>query len=278
MEISTPNGRYEPDEVLELATAIAQREIFEQEYAAPTTGEAQDQLPPEIRQSYVIAQTAIAMRSLEDSGYVPSTAEAVGQFDIGALIEHHAGADVANKIDKEQIRTQLVGLIDGLVASMSKGANTGFHEKARERFSHLLQAAGEVAIEHDVSLPDVYRDEAMYIEAASRAQTAEEFVSGVLNALDVPRKMITQGLMQHMQDKMISAGRQKELNERFFADLQLDPDFQAAVSRSMAGLEEPINRSTVSKVTRIWGSEALEKLSPEMRDRLGIGRTNTGGQ
>lgn len=267
---------YELEEILQIAEAIADRELREaqvvQNLMAANTGEEAELLPDNMRQKILVARTALLIQQIEN----PTTKLSIDET-IDVLLSNGSCDTLAAKVSEgsgeEVSGEQVKDLIKGFSKRVLDEAGID-DAKSTELFVKTFEAAKQVAAERKCSIADVYREEELFIEIYKKAYTPEEFVTQQIKASDAISEKTINALLVHMVETLVPADMREEMSDEEMAELltemQLDPDIQKSITQAAEMGQTAAKSMAASYVIRIWGSETLHNLPTDMQEKLGV--------
>ncbi len=265
---------YEIEELLHIASAVAERQLQDMEaaqsIASEITGQPAPEVPLELRHKLVTATAAMNITRLE-------TPEACISFETGldAVMEGSYGllADMdsadGEAIPESQIRQFMINFGNTMLNEM------GVKEETTSGiFAKTFMAAKVIAEQKGVGVAQVYQDEELYSETFRQAYTLVEFATQQLAMMDGISEKTMGSLFVHMLSIIIPEEEQAEMDEEemaeMIAELQLDTEVQTALTEATELGLKVARHVAVSQIIRFWGSDSLRDLPKEIKQKLEI--------
>lgn len=270
------SGSFEMGEqVLELATAIADRELYEYELVQKMTGGISgtqpNLLPLEVRRSIAVTKTVTAIKRIEDPTYRPTFDELMQEVDFTTVERavKRANEETGEDIEFEPVMGAVTAMIKNLLDDAGQDA-----AKNAEQFGRTFGMAKVVAEERGVGVADVYRDDAMYIEVFGRAQTPAEYAGDALSIADAFSERLMGGFLLQLVEVILPADVREDISDEemqeMLVELKAEPEMQEGLREAVAVAQAGMKQMAIAQVIRIWGMDALRALPQEIQDKLGV--------
>jgi|GEM_PF-3370313 len=280
--MSGPEGpvpSFEPillEDTLALAVAIADRTArgaeIQRSIISQLPGVPQIEKSPEELRAEQLGRTTLLLLQVENPSRLLTMAD---------MVEATSGGDSGYERRAEELNERLVGasVSPDDVKSMSDWLRRELQttsgitdERITEDFAKQLRASREVAAERGVDVTAVYADDEMYYEASRRTDPPEKAAADMKAMVESYSADVMNKMLIQMFDSILPAEVREMLGEEelteMIMDSQIDPEVQAMVDAQVAVLQEGLRQPIFYIFVRTYGFDALNRLTPEVRDAL----------
>lgn len=268
----------DPDELMELAHAIAEREtdkyILSSLIRADISGEEPD-IDASFEHSRQLGQTALILARLTNPNHVGSVTE---------LANSMIGPNGYQKMAEELYEDCYVGGTDikishdGMAKKLREFYEEGMADFGEELPAHLQESfrrqfsiAQDIASENSVNIKDVYKDDDYYYELMRRFEDPVDYAVRTVSILNV----VTPEFMRDQAIRMISLTPDEAIDEyggeylESIAYVLVESEqAQARHKKQAENAKEAIRQSFVLEATKRYGSDTVEDLLEGASDYL----------
>jgi hypothetical protein len=255
-----------PDEILSLASSIADRDIRESQWRLSILAETVPiplGQPVEVQRSIQTGTTVAILRRLDNPSKPIDFADIMR-----TTIDDNALADMIRSSDNEPTAENIAKFRASIEAQMdATRKHFSDDQDNQENTKKLLAAAQSIAKSHSVSIHEVFASDELYAECVRAIDTPEEYAQKALAGIEKINQDFMMTTLENaadalLQEDMANGELRPEDYESEKAELireiQEDSEAMADIEDSLASVRQATKKVVAKGIERFWGTSAPE--------------------
>lgn len=252
------------DEMMNLASAIAARELQEMDYVRGMTGIGIKPSDPAHQDKLLIDGTIrnlLRIQYPDDGGYLVQLVDQEMEatyVDIAQEVYFRTGKRMSVEAARDMVR-------DRAIMMMNDVGQT--EEQSAKDFAKLLSGSQIVAALYGVPVAEVYKTDELFAEAHRTMYSIDEFAMRFIDQLSM---FTVQSMTQiKLQDFKLSSTPDPREDE-YVQKISQNAEFRDSIVKTVLEKRSIVQNTARAYLERIWGYDAMMKLPDKIKNKLSI--------